>query len=111
MKVEVHAPQSVFVGMIGGGAIVFLWSIIVIISKLAGPFTRVKASAGAFFVHIHWQFQAANFSSSKSRIHEAKRKPGNSPPCRSLGPKVPNLSSFFPTFQYYLYFIYDVQGF
>ena len=31
-------------------------------------------SAGASFVHSHWHFQVASFFSSKSGIHEAKKK-------------------------------------
>ena len=35
---------------------------------------REQAAAGASFVYAHWHFQVASFFSSKSGIHEAKKK-------------------------------------
>lgn len=57
-------------------------------------------------VCVHWHLWIASFFSSKSEIHEKKRKPRSIPPRCSLGPKVPRKP---PSFSYSLYLSVSVH--
>ena len=64
---------------------------------------------GNFFICAHWYFQVAGIFSSKSGLHEAKRKPTIQQPyllvfLRPPGSKVPSQLLFF-TFQFHVAFV------
>lgn len=126
MKVEIQALHFAFARWGGAGSTVFSmvfdWSRTVVVQKfsifLDWPFhdslAKKERFSLTFYISAHWHFWVSGFSSTKSGIYKAKKKPGaltssELPP----GSEVLSWSDFLsPPFRIFLnLYIYTIHHF